>query len=175
MITEKNDLDIVINTGGIFRKIAKIKFGPRGDIYVFFSKFIPSQGVMSILSLGAGTNEGKADFAKPGHGKVTSHIVKYSHHPDGNAHFSQDGKIRTEIRKKSFPLGDLISHFFTLQFQCFNNFPEFKKNPQVPHFNIDYNGNKCLKILGRWFKKDAITPANTPKTPGLPMMIQSRT
>src|SRR5213593_1534618 len=35
---------------------------------------------------------------------VTTHAVKYSHHPDGQAHFSQDGKVFTRIRRKAVPL-----------------------------------------------------------------------
>ena len=32
---------------------------------------------------------------------VTTHSVKYSHHPDGEAHFSLDGKVFTRVRKRA--------------------------------------------------------------------------
>lgn len=47
-------------------------------------------------------------------GKVTSHLVKLSHHPDGRVHFSQSGKVRTEIRRQAFPLADSIGQVFAL-------------------------------------------------------------
>jgi hypothetical protein len=50
-------------------------------------------------------------------GKVTSHLVKYSHHPDGRAHFSQDGKILTAIKRQSIALDRQNGHMFTLYIQ----------------------------------------------------------
>jgi hypothetical protein len=50
-------------------------------------------------------------------GKVTSHRIKYSHHPDGRAHFSQDGKIFTAIKRQSLPLESHHGHLFTLSIQ----------------------------------------------------------
>lgn len=54
-------------------------------------------------------------------GKVTSHKVKYSHHPDGRTHFSQDGKIFTKVIKSSASFDEVDGHLFTVQFQDFAN------------------------------------------------------
>jgi len=50
-------------------------------------------------------------------GKTTSHLVKYSHHNDGEVHFSQDGKVFTKIRRKACPLENVNGHFFTVTTQ----------------------------------------------------------
>jgi hypothetical protein len=47
-------------------------------------------------------------------GKIASHAVKYAHHPDGEAHFSQDGKVLTAIRRKAVPLDAAAGHLFTV-------------------------------------------------------------
>lgn len=50
-------------------------------------------------------------------GKITSHLVKYSHHPDGRAHFSQDGRVFTRVRKQAVPLDAVEGHVFTVKLQ----------------------------------------------------------
>src|SRR5437773_11220128 len=35
---------------------------------------------------------------------VTTHAVKYAHHPDGEAHFSLDGKVCTRVRTNVVPV-----------------------------------------------------------------------
>lgn len=45
-------------------------------------------------------------------GKVTSHLVKYAHHPDGEAHFSQTGKVLTQVRRRAMPLDGIEGHCF---------------------------------------------------------------
>lgn len=45
---------------------------------------------------------------------LTSHLVKFVHHPDGEVHFSQDGKVLTKIRRKSFRLNGPIGHLFQM-------------------------------------------------------------
>src|SRR5262249_1819384 len=46
----------------------------------------------------------------------TSQRVKYSHHPDGNAQFSQDDQVYTTIRTRTRPLCDYSGHLFTVHF-----------------------------------------------------------
>lgn len=65
-------------------------------------------------------------------GKVTGHKVKYSHHPDGRVHFSQDGKIRTVIQKKSIPLSEAEGHLFTVQLQGLKDFGELSAKEKQP-------------------------------------------
>jgi len=55
---------------------------------------------------------------------VTTHAVKYSHHPDGEAHFSQDGKVFTRIRRKAVPLTAAEGHLFTVMVQGLHRFED---------------------------------------------------
>ncbi len=90
-------------------------------------------------------------------GKVTSHLVKYSHHPDGRVHFSQSGKVFTKIKKNSIPLSSVDGHMFTVHLQGINDFQKVaesksKKNdcyvewffPQEP---------KGIKIVGHLYSR----------------------
>lgn len=56
---------------------------------------------------------------------ATTHSVKYSHHPDGEAHFSLDGKIFTRVRKKAVPLTHAEGHLFTVMVQGLHRFEDF--------------------------------------------------
>ncbi|HEY7030642.1 MAG TPA: hypothetical protein VH482_04900, partial [Thermomicrobiales bacterium] len=49
-------------------------------------------------------------------GTTTRQRVKYTHHGDGEAHFSQTGKVFTRIRVRTRPLAEYEGHLFTLTF-----------------------------------------------------------
>jgi hypothetical protein len=51
--------------------------------------------------------------------------VKYAHHMDGEAHFSQDGKVQTRVRKRANLLNDCAGHLFTVQLQGLHDFAKF--------------------------------------------------
>lgn len=63
--------------------------------------------------------------------KTTSHLVKYSHHNDWEAHFSQDRKVFTEIRRKACTLKSINGHFFTVTVQWIEHFEEAKKAKDI--------------------------------------------
>ena len=117
--------DITINTLSSSHRVAKIKFSKDGSIYVFFPKFINTEGILCRAVLYAGSNYPNNIDLKD-NGKVTSHLVKYAHHSDGEAHFSQDGRVKTEIRRKSIPLSQQRGHLFTIQIQKIDSFPLLK-------------------------------------------------
>jgi len=83
--------------------------------------------------------------------------VKYAHHTDGEAHFSQDGKVKTIIRKKSVPLEDYEGHLFSLHVRGLHDFDvptdvEWNKPPGLKRtaltFTVDQD-QKALKFVGR--------------------------
>lgn len=93
-------------------------------------------------------------------GKVTSHRVKYTHHPDGRVHFSQDRKIYTAIKKQSVPLASAHGHIFTVQFQGIDDFelvnPQKDRKPPSGKrtlLNMDFPDDypEAIKIVGRWY------------------------
>ncbi|HAU1639569.1 TPA: hypothetical protein JBJ29_14690 [Legionella pneumophila] len=106
---ESNSYTITVKSGSEHKKIFKLIFDKRdGSILIPFPYLDITEGILAKVRLNANmTYPTKIDLAETG--KVTSHIVKYNHHPDGEAHFSQDGKIKTEIRKKSVILNDYNS------------------------------------------------------------------
>lgn len=94
-------------------KICQISFA-RSDGSLFVScPYFPHErgGILSVAKWPA-----KPPYTLSLHegGKVTSHLVKFSHHPDGRVHFSQSGRIKTEIKRQSFTLPDSIGDVFQL-------------------------------------------------------------
>ena len=97
-------------------KILQIMFSKRdGSIYINFPYYSDTRGLISLVTYPGDISTTHLRL-EPG-GRVTSHLVKYSHHQDGRAHFSQDGKIKTEVKKMSVPLTEINGHFFTVQIQ----------------------------------------------------------
>ncbi len=60
----------------------------------------------------------------PSTSMTTSQRPKYNHHVDGRAHFSQDGKVRTVIKRQACPLREINGHAFTVHVQGIGRFPE---------------------------------------------------
>lgn len=147
-----------IQIGSVRHKICQILFGKSdGSIYVTFPYFDIKEGIASIgtftpLLVGSNVNLETS-------GKVTSNPVKYAHHPDGEAHFSQDGKVKTLIRKKSVALREVADHIFTLHAQGLSHFDvdlaEIDHQPKLKRtiLNFDFKDKnpKAIKIVGRWY------------------------
>ena len=120
-IARFKSFDIVAKVSGALRRIAKVKFNRDGSIYVFFPSFEKTEGVLCRARMSAGQS-GQTNLDLTENGRVTAHLVKYAHHPDGEAHFSQDGKVKTEVRRKSVPLQEQRGHLFTIQIQNIESF-----------------------------------------------------
>ena len=106
---------------GSTRKIFKMGYlRSDGSVWVAFPYFEDSHGLVSLISLPPGRSYASADL-RPG-GKVTSHLVKYSHHRSGLALFSQTGRVRSAIRKQSVRLNVAEGHLFTIQIQALDGF-----------------------------------------------------
>ena len=93
-------------------KVVHLTFG-RSGIFVQFPYFRHRDGIASSVTLESRSSP-PHKLKLDEHGKVTSHLVKLSHHIDGSAHFSQDGKVLTQIRRKSFRLDNSIGPVFQL-------------------------------------------------------------
>jgi len=98
----------------IVRKIAQVTFSRRdGSIFVQFPYFSDPTGIVSTATITRPDSTGVSQIDYGERGYTTSHLVKYSHHPDGAVHFSQDGKVFTTVRRRSFPLTS-EGHLFEL-------------------------------------------------------------
>ena len=96
-------ITVTLKHKGTRRKLFQVLFAKDGSVFVNFPYFRHRIGLLAAATIpGDGKAETQVDL-KIG-GKVASHLVKYSHHPDGRAHFSQDGKIYTAIKRESIPL-----------------------------------------------------------------------
>lgn len=106
----------VVKAGDLRAKAFQIVFGRDGSLFITFPYFKHRVGLLSSSSIFAtGTRQSQANLEKGG--KVTSHLVKYSHHTDGTTHFSQTGKIVTAVKRQSIALDKQHGHIFSLLIQ----------------------------------------------------------
>lgn len=143
-------------------KLFQIIFGKHGSVFVNFPYFENSKGMVSLVKYPSNTRV-PIDLSLVDGGKVTSHLVKYSHPPDGRAHFSQDGKVRTQIRKNSVPLQDINGHFFTIQLQGTDSFEKLDRKDyksgslkQIVNLPIGPREPPAIKIVGRLYSIDEL-------------------
>ena len=134
-----------------FYRIAKLVFASDGSIYVCFPSFIKTEGIACSARLIGGDN-GQKTLDLTENGRVTANLVKYAHHPDGEAHFSQDGKVTTAIRRKSVPLHEQRGHLFTIQVQVIDSF-ERLDSPKKEQLTFELpNTVRAIKITGWRYK-----------------------
>ena len=67
-------------------KLFQIIFGKHGSVFVNFPYFENSKGMVSLVKYPSNTRD-PIDLSLVDGGKVTSHLVKYSHPPDGEGAF----------------------------------------------------------------------------------------
>jgi hypothetical protein len=112
---------VSIECGTRRHKVFQCQFAKRdGSMFINFPYFQHKDGIVSLVAWPGG--EGSTVLSLEPGGRVSSHLVKYSHHASGRAHFSQDGKVRTIIKKDAVPLGELEGHLFTLHVHGFDAF-----------------------------------------------------
>jgi hypothetical protein len=149
---------VTINADQHRHKIFQILFGKDGSLYVTFPYFAHTMGILAEVTVtGPPGSSSNVDLADKG--RVASHLAKYSHHPDGKAHFSQDGKIRTEIRRQSVDLDDQQGHIFTILIQglrAFTPVASTKENKTSARrttltFDVLDRFPKAFRIVGRWY------------------------
>lgn len=137
---------IAIETPTMRRKIFQIVFHKRdGSIFLVFPYYKHTEGLLTLATMDR-KKVYPGSLSLVDGGKVTSHKVKYSHHPDGETHFSQDRKIYTVVRKKSPSFLELDGHIFTVQFQGLSDFQEITEaepgisiTPQKSIINFKFN------------------------------------
>ena len=149
---------VTVRADGHRHKILQILFGKDGSLYVTFPYFKHTNGLLAEVSVEGppGTN---AEIDLQQTGKVASHLVKYAHHPDGEAHFSQHGKVLTAIRRRSVSLIAQRGHIFTVLIQGLRAFEsvgatnENKASPKRTALTFDIKDRfpKAIRIVGRWY------------------------
>jgi hypothetical protein len=147
----------VARSGQLRAKAFQIGFEKDGSFFIHFPYFKHRTGILSSSEIPA-TGKRQSDVNLENGGKVTSHLVKYSHHPDGCAHFSQDGKIFTAIRRQSIPLDVQNGHMFSLYIQGLHaleaataakDVERILVKRSVVDFEIQPTA-EAVKFVGRW-------------------------
>jgi len=148
---EKYVVELLID--GKARKICQIIFRKRdGSIFINMPYFSKTNGLISCGTIPNNAIGTKVDFAE--NGKITTHRIKYSHHPDGEAHFSQDGHVKTIVRKRSTPLKILNHHLFTIIIKGLEDYEEDINRKKKNVFQLKFVIEKLqssYKIVGRWY------------------------
>lgn len=104
---------VAVHADSLDRNIFQVQFSAGdGSTFVTFPYFQHTAGIVSVVSLAVGEREPTLELQRSG--RVSSHLVKYSHHPDGIALFSQTGRVVSAIRKQSVPLSAVNGHLFTV-------------------------------------------------------------
>lgn len=145
----------VISVGWIVGsvKLCMLQFDKNG-IFVHFPYHPDVPGLLSRGELHAGKREQHVHLENAG--AVTSHKVKYSHHMDGNAHFSQDGLIRTAVRGHAADLRTHAGHIFSIDVQGLAQFAEFSTEEYYGdkygrgYFELQGPEPEAVHIVGRW-------------------------
>jgi hypothetical protein len=155
---QSQQIVLTVNADQHRHKVLQILFGKDGSLYVTFPYFAHTDGILAEVNVtGRPGSTSQIDLANAG--KVASHLVKYSHHPDGQAHFSQDGKVRTVIRRQSVLLYEQQGHIFTVLIQGLRAFEAVAVSKEnkisakrtTLTFQIGDRFPKAVRIVGRWY------------------------
>ncbi len=148
------------NNLGQKRKLFQVMFARSdGSIFVNFPYYKHTNGVLSEVVY-PGNQGPSADLSMVTRGNITSHLVKYAHHPDGRAHFSQDGKVLTRVKKQSVPLDAAEGHIFSVNIQGIEDFEQLTdkeegtstKKRTVLNFKFTKSFS-ALRIVGRIYPR----------------------
>ena len=165
---------------GVHRKLFQIIFAQNDhSIYVNFPYFRLTDGLAVEFTIPAGSLSTEIRFGD--HAHLTSHLVKYSHHRDGKAHFSQDGKVVNKVGRQSVPLDTSPFHMFTSNLVGLEHFaPGAAANtssvsPRREYVSFGEVRGKpaALKFIGIWTTGAHIVAENPHLDPGNhgPMLV----
>lgn len=130
------------------RRGCKLVFRKDGTVIVVLPIAEVAGGLLATVPLDGGQGISQS-FKLSDFGKVTKSIVKYSHHPDGHAHFSQDGRIFTQVRRKAATLDTQRGHLFSLILQRFDLYPteQLKTGKNSLQFSCDMPTSRTVKFI----------------------------
>ncbi|MCC7186619.1 MAG: hypothetical protein IT185_10285 [Acidobacteria bacterium] len=160
---KKAVVGVVVDTGWI--RLCQVIFHTDGSVFVAFPDFKVADGILTVVRLLPDGNTARTiDFLREG--KVTSHLVKYSHRPDGGVHFSQDRKVFTRIRRDArFRLGDQIGRILELRAnRPREGFLVSKKAMRgKPHLMFGFSGDRpaALSLVFHWRRKSDVNEWNS--------------
>lgn len=133
-------------------KLFQIAFSRDASIFVTFPYLKGCGATMGIVTMPGG--EAVFEHFEVGETfAVSSHLVKYAHHPSGRAHFSLTGKARTTGVRQSVPLSRASGHLFTVRFQGLRAFDKVEVNEKSTSKRkvVPFQGQESgeIKIVGQ--------------------------
>jgi hypothetical protein len=141
---------IAVQFGGKQVSMFQIQFGKEG-LFVHFPYHPNATGIACLAEFPPSeARHAVVDFTNGGY--VTSHKVRYSHHTDGETHFSQDRKVLTVVRNQGRPLTSAptwSSHIFTVYASGLERFATPKQGV-APAFRSEVNEHVTVRIVGLW-------------------------
>lgn len=123
--------------GGVDHKLFQVIYRNQdGAVFVNLANyFAHHRGIAAhVLLPASGGSPVTVDLAgNPQTARLTSALLKYSHHFNGYAHFSQSGKIdrAQQIFRQAVPLSDVRGHLFTLHVRCMTDFRQTSVDPAL--------------------------------------------
>ena len=161
----------VVKAGNPRVKAFQVLFGKEGSLFITFPYFRHRTGILCKSAIPAnGARQSQVNLEHGG--KVTSHFVKYSHHPDGRAHFSQDRKIVTAIKRQSIALDTQHGHLFSLLIQGLGALDvadavkDAGTSPKRSVIDFQVEPSEAIKFVGRWFDVSRMRFSNPTPTIG---------
>jgi hypothetical protein len=137
-----------------------------GSLFVQFPYYRHTDGLLAAVTLEA--HGSTLDLTHGG--RITSHLVKYAHHPDGEAHFSQTGKVVTRVRRRATPLDEIDGHCFTIHVHGLEGFAPldralfdvpWTRKRTIISFLFESGRPEAVKIVGRLHGADALLSTAT--------------
>ena len=173
---------IAVETASHRCKVFQIMFQKKdGSLFVNFPYYEHSEGIVSLITW-TPENPPPADLSLEPGGKITSHLVKYSHHPSGRSHFSQDGKVFTAIKKQAVPIDEVAGHEFTIKLQGLGSFQKLELENEIPppsakrttlKFSVGTEEPEAVKFVGFWYSQQAISKRLTSGVIGKMMILNA--
>lgn len=140
---------IGIRWAGECRDLFQILFH-NGMIFVGFPYQPDAPGLVAKVTVQAGNSH---TFDLTDTADATTKSVKYSHPVDGNAHFSQTGKVVTAIYNQARGLDTSVGHFFSVFFSGLSMFRRCRYKKPYIQFAFDSSTPvDPLYCSGYWLK-----------------------
>jgi hypothetical protein len=152
---------VALRTSAASHKLFQIVFAKDGSLFVTFPYFRSGYGQLGMVHLDP-TVTYPTSLTVGENFAATTHYVKYSHHPEGRAHFSLTKKIKSSVGKQASPLFDAEGHVFTVMIQGVDRFDELAardkgtKKRAVIVFPFDREPVPAIKLLGMLYSESTV-------------------
>ncbi len=138
-------------------QVVQIQLRPKtGQIFAQCPYFPTQAGLVGRFDVVVGPG-GESHIGLGESGMTTSHLVKYSHPISGDAHFSQDGRVYTRVRRPSLRLDTEAGHLFEFHAFGLTSFDSIEpggeraKRLYLPFVVLE--ATHAVTVVGEWIPK----------------------